>query len=96
MIHHVYIAELTDGRFYVGMTHLDPEIRKERHQAGAGSKYVRSNPVLRVVRKEAFTSARTARLREIQLKRWSHAKKQALVDGDVARLQALARSRHSQ
>ena len=39
---------------------------------------------------EIFDSVRTASQRERQLKRWSHAKKQALVSGEILQHQALS------
>ena len=90
---HVYIALLEDGRFYVGMTHVHPMERGRRHRAGFGGTFTRRVQVVRILWFETHPSADSAREREKQIKRWSHAKKQALIEGDLARLKVLARSR---
>ncbi len=93
---HVYIALLQDGRFYVGMTHLSPDERARRHRRGWGGIFTRETGLVRLVWSEAHPSADSARKRERQLKGWSHAKKQALIDGDMKRLKKLSRSRSTQ
>jgi len=42
---------------------------------------------------EAFESETAAVTRERQLKRWSHGKKQALVEGNIRRLKRLSKRR---
>jgi predicted GIY-YIG superfamily endonuclease len=90
---YVYIALLEDRRFYVGMTHFHPDERARRHQIGWGGTFTRGISVIRILWFEVYPSAESARKRERQIKRWTHAKKQALIDGDVAQLKALSRSR---
>jgi len=89
---HVYIALLADGRFYVGMTHVEPEERARRHQTLWGGAFTRQHRIVRILWQEKHSSSTSARRREQQLKRWSHAKKQALIEDDVDRLKCLARS----
>ena len=90
---YVYIALLEDGRFYVGMTQVHPSERAHRHRTGWGGSFTRSLKVVRILWFEEHATGKSARKRETQIKKWSHAKKQALVDGDFARLKALARRR---
>jgi predicted GIY-YIG superfamily endonuclease len=90
---HVYIALLEDGRFYVGMTQVHPNERAHRHQTGWGGSFTRGVRIVRVIWSEQHANGDSARKRERQIKRWSHAKKQALIDGDHPRLKALSRSR---
>jgi predicted GIY-YIG superfamily endonuclease len=47
-----------------------------------------------LVYSEAFESETAAVSRERQIKRWSHEKKQALVDGNLERLKSLSKRRH--
>ena len=90
---YVYIALLEDGRFYVGMTHVHPTERARRHQAFWGGKYTQKNRVVKILWYEKHPTGESARRREQQLKKWSHAKKQALINGDLPTLKRLARSR---
>jgi len=41
---------------------------------------------------ETYNTIHEARIRERQLHKWSHAKKQALIDGDINRLKSLSKS----
>ncbi|MBI2901521.1 MAG: GIY-YIG nuclease family protein [Planctomycetes bacterium] len=90
----MYIAQLRDGRFYVGISQYPPPALLAHHQAGRHAQFARVEGVTSVLWTEIHPSLESARRREVQLKRWSHAKKQALIDGDVERLKRLARSRH--
>ena len=89
----VYIALLEDGRFYVGMTQVHPDERAHRHQAGQGGTFTKGVGIVRVLWSEQHPNGKLARKRESQIKRWSHAKKQALINGDFNRLKSLSRSR---
>jgi predicted GIY-YIG superfamily endonuclease len=86
----VYILSCSDGTFYVGSTSDVPE-RERIHNEGQGAEYTASRRPVRVVHSETHESWPAARKREAQLKRWSRAKKQALVYGDRASLHVLAR-----
>ena len=88
---HVYIALLSDGRFYVGMTSLPPDVRAVRHRSGLGGEFTRRNPVVRILWFETHPTSGSARGREQQLKRWGRAKKQALIEGYTQRLKRLSR-----
>ena len=90
--HFVYILSCSDGTLYVGST-SDVVERERVHNEGRGPKYTAGRTPVRVVYSEAHESRAAAQNREAQLKRWSHAKKQALIDGDRDRLRALARRR---
>ena len=88
----VYILECSDGTLYVGST--SDLVRRERaHNEGPGAKYTSGRRPVRVVYSEIYGSRSTAQKREAQLKRWSRAKKKALVEGDEQRLHALAKRR---
>ena len=88
---HVYIALLADGRYYVGMTSLPPDVRAVRHRSGLGGKFTGRNPLVKVLWFETHLTSQAARTREQQIKRWSHAKKQALIAGDTEQLKRLSR-----
>ncbi len=90
---HVYIALLSDQRYYVGMTRLKPKSRADRHQKGLGGQFTQRIGVLRILWSEVHPTSDSARRREQQLKHWTHAKKEALICGDLKRLAQLSKRR---
>ena len=88
----VYIASCSDGTLYVGST-SDVVERERVHNEGRGAKYTRGRLPVRVVYSEAHESRSAAQKREAQIKKWSKAKKKALVDGDVETLHGPAKRR---
>ncbi|MGH7254513.1 MAG: GIY-YIG nuclease family protein, partial [Nitrospirales bacterium] len=68
----------SDGRYYVGMTHLPPDVRAVRHRSWCGGQFTRRNRVVRIIWIETHPTSESARGREQQLKKWSRAKKRAL------------------
>ena len=87
----VYMLRCADGKFYVGITN-DPRRRLSEHQAGmdAGAFTYSRRPVDMVYREE-FQWVQHAIAWEKQLKKWSSAKKQALVNGDFDAVHLLAK-----
>jgi len=89
---YVYILQCKDGSFYVGVSSDVPE-RSIEHRCRRGAVHTADHQPSRVLYSEAFASRAYAIQRETQLKRWSRAKKWALITGDLARLRKLAQSR---
>lgn len=88
----LYILVCSDDTLYVGST-SDVVQRERAHNEGRGAKYTAGRLPVRVVYSEGHESRSAAQKREAQLKRWSRAKKMALVGGDAERLRGLARRR---
>ena len=88
----VYILRCSDGTFYVGHTDRLPG-RLQAHNAGTGSTDTTARRPVFLVYREAHTSLESAVARERQLKRWTAAKKEALVAGNLASLKRLS-TRH--
>jgi predicted GIY-YIG superfamily endonuclease len=88
----VYILQSADCALYIGQTN-DVVRRIRQHATGRGSKFTRDHDVPRLVYCEGPLGSDAAIARETQLKRWSRAKKEALIHGDLATLRDLARSR---
>jgi predicted GIY-YIG superfamily endonuclease len=88
----VYILRCADDAYYVGST-SDLPGRIERHQKGAGPRFTACRRPVELVYSESHPSMQEARKRERQLKRWSRAKKDALITGDLAALKDLSRRR---
>lgn len=84
----VYILRCADASLYIGETsNLESRLRKH-HKGSACSFTANRRPVL-LAYSETHTTHDAALKRERQLKRWTRAKKEALIAGDVARLKAL-------
>jgi predicted GIY-YIG superfamily endonuclease len=90
----VYIAELGDGRLYVGVTN-NPDRRTIEHQLGKSIRTTRIFGFRKILYIEPHPDLASARSREQQLKKWSRAKKLALIAGDKGLLKDLARSRQT-
>jgi putative endonuclease len=87
-----YILRLTSRNLYPGSTRN--KVRRYReHFKGRGGRTTRIDPPESVVYEEEYPTYRLARIRELQVKRWSRSKKEALVSGDLNRLRELAKSR---
>lgn len=87
-----YILRLKSANLYVGST-TDLEKRYEDHCCGRACRTTTLDPPVALVYSEEYETFSEARRREAQLKRWSRAKKEALVSGDLATLQKLAKSK---
>ena len=87
----LYILRCCDSSYYVGHTD-DLEQRISDHQSGGISVYTRKRRPLRLVLSESFSTREDALARERQVKGWSRAKKEALINGNWVRLSRLARN----
>ena len=86
----VYILGTLDNSLYIGVTENVDE-RIAAHKSGNGAEWTRSHCGARLVYSEPHITLSSARKRELQLKKWSRAKKEALIAGDLALLKALSR-----
>jgi len=67
--------------------------RLKRHQAGYASEFTHLHKPVVLVYKEEYETYQEAFKRERQIKGWTVAKKEALIAGDIALLQALSKSK---
>ena len=88
----VYILRLRSGAFYVGCSN-DAETRFGEHAAGTACRTTAIDPPIAVLFIELRSDFAEARGREAQIKKWSRAKKEALIAGDLLWLKSLSRSR---
>jgi putative endonuclease len=77
-----YILECADHSLYVGVTDDLPQ-RVQYHNQGKGSDWTAVRRPVKLVWTEEHATLSSARKRENQLKRWSQAKKAALVEGSL-------------
>ena len=87
-----YVLRLQSGSLYVGATN-DLEKRFKEHCSGRACRTTAIDSPVGLVYSETFESFSDSRKREAQVKRWSRAKKEALVSGDVHQLRELSKSR---
>lgn len=88
----LYILRLKSGQLYIGST-ADLDRRFEEHVTGRACRTTKLDPPLKLVYSESFPTFSEARRRETQVKRWSRAKKEALVSGELGKLRQLSKSR---
>jgi putative endonuclease len=92
-VYFVYILLCADGSFYVGCTR-NVKRRVETHNAGRGPAFTRHRRPAVLVLTEFHPTKNSAVRRERQLKGWSRKKKEALIQGDLDGLHALAKRRN--
>ena len=91
MQYHVYILLCADGSYYTGLT-TDLEYRLAQHNAGEiPGAYTATRRPVKLVWFDTFPSKHDAFLRERQIKGWSRAKKETLINNDWERLQSVVR-----
>lgn len=88
----LYILGLKSGGLYAGATRDLPS-RVKAHFNGSACRTTRLDPPATVLYTEIFDTLGQARKRENQIKRWSRAKKEALIRGDLKSLKSLAKRR---
>jgi predicted GIY-YIG superfamily endonuclease len=88
----IYFLRLRSGALYIGASE-DLEQRLDDHDSGQACRTTHLDPPASFLGIETYPTFSDARAREAQLKRWSRAKKEALIRGDAERLRTLSRSR---
>ena len=79
---HAYILRCSDGTYYVGSTR-DLQRRLEQHRAGLGSEYTRRRLPVMLAWSNEFERVDEAFAWEKRIQGWSHAKRQAFIDGGL-------------
>ena len=92
MVWYTYILQCENGSYYVGHT-SDLEARLALHNEGKGSTHTAKYRPVHLVYSEPHMDQTSAMARERQLKKWSRAKKEALIAKDYVRLKDLAKRR---
>ncbi|MBE99853.1 MAG: hypothetical protein CMP77_07715 [Flavobacterium sp.] len=93
--YYVYILRCFDGTFYTGITN-NVEARLNQHNAGLNPEsytYTRRPVNLEYI--QEFTDPAQAIAFEKKFKKWSKAKKEALIKNDFDAIQALAECRNA-
>ena len=87
---YTYILTCSDDSYYVGHAN-NLEARLARHNAGRGCKWTACRLPVRLAYAESHETEEQALSREMQIKRWSRAKKEALIQRDTSLLRQLAK-----
>ena len=81
-MYYFYILRCADNSLYCGMTaRLERRIR-EHNSTGRGARYTRAKKPAILVHSEIYPDIKAAMGREAEVKRWTKAKKEALVWGN--------------
>jgi putative endonuclease len=87
-----YILRLQSSILYTGSTRfLDKRIQE--HLTGRGCRTTKIDPPLALAYSEKFRTYKEALRREQQIKGWTHAKKEALINGNLSELKQLSQCR---
>ena len=87
----VYIVECSDNSYYTGST-TNLEQRISDHNTKRYGGYTSTRLPVRLIWSHGFTGIRYAFAFERQIKKWSRAKKEALMSGEFSLLHLLSRS----
>ena len=90
--YHIYILQDDAGAYYVGCT-SDLAERVRAHEAGQGGFHTKKLISPKLVYSEPQPTLEAAMKRERQIKGWSRAKKQSLIEGRLDDLRKLSCNR---
>jgi putative endonuclease len=82
-MYYFYILRCSDDSLYCGMTsNLENRLKEHNSSGPKGAKYLRGKKPVTMVYSEEYPSVGVAMSREAEVKKWSKAKKEALVAGN--------------
>ena len=82
MNYYFYILRCYDNSLYCGMT-TNLENRIKEHNGTKGAKYLRTKKPFQLIYSEEYPDIKSAMRRELQVKKWTKAKKEAVVRHDL-------------
>jgi len=89
-MYYFYVLRCSDSSLYCGMTsNLEKRLREHNSGGSKGAKYLRGRKPVSLVYSEDYVDIKSALRREIQVKSWTKAKKEALVNNDLGLLKKL-------
>lgn len=84
MSYFVYIIRTSSNTLYIGQTNnLEKRLKEHKDKSSKSARYIRYFPSFGLVYSEMYPTRKEAMQRELQLKRWKKAKKEALIEGDL-------------
>jgi predicted GIY-YIG superfamily endonuclease len=88
----IYILKCNDGSYFVGHTD-NLEATVNHHKSGIGHAYTISRLPVQLVYTHPFNTRNEAFSAEMQMKKWTRDKKEALVRGDFQLLSQLSKKK---
>lgn len=86
----VYILRTSLNTLYIGQTNnLEKRLKEHQNKTSKSAKYIMCFDSFQLVYSEEYPTRIEAMRREYQLKHWTKAKKEALIQGDKALLKKL-------
>jgi putative endonuclease len=86
----VYILRTSSNTLYIGQTNnLQKRLKEHQEKTSKSAKYLRYFNSVKLVYSENYDSRSEAMKREIQLKKWTRIKKEALIAGNLQLLKNL-------
>ena len=90
LMYYFYVLRCSDNSLYCGVTsNLEKRIKEHNSNSSKGAKYLRAKKPVILAYSETYPDIKTAMNRELQIKKWTKAKKEALVTGDLKLLKTL-------
>lgn len=90
MCYYFYIVRCSDNSLYCGQTsNLQKRIRVHNTSSKRGAKYTKIRRPVELVYFEEYPELSMAMKREWQVKKWTRAKKEVLIKGDMSLLKNL-------
>jgi predicted GIY-YIG superfamily endonuclease len=86
----IYILQCSDGSYYLGSTH-DMQQRLKAHEEGRAAAYTARRRPVYLIYSEKHRNMTAARRRELQIKRWTRKKKEALIQGNMAGIKSMGK-----
>ncbi len=81
---YVYILRTSSNTLYIGQTNnLQKRLEEHKSKKTKSAKYIRYFSSFDLIFKEMYSTRKEAMNREIQLKKWTKAKKEALIKGNL-------------
>ena len=85
-----YIVRCSDNSLYCGQTNnLETRIKEHNSSRVRGARYTRARKPVKLVYSEKYLSLQSAMKREWQIRKWTKAKKEALINGSLKSLKKL-------
>ncbi len=79
----VYILRTSSNTLYIGQTNnLDKRIKEHQERKSKSAKYIKYFTSCELVYSEIYETRSSAMKREWELKQWTRAKKEALINGN--------------
>lgn len=83
MSYFVYILRTSSNTLYIGQTNnLDKRIKEHQEKKSKSAKYIKYFTSCKLVYSEIYETRSDAMKRECELKQWTRAKKDALINGN--------------